>query len=417
MKKIIILVLISASFEVFASGGSIYTRYGLGDLTFGNSARKLSLGSIGSAILKPDFINPNNPASWSKINQTRFESGFTFSSFSMQDKSGEDRQTNFNFQGFSVAFPIQKDYGITLAAGIAPITNVEYSVSSAIDNPDTSFIDSKLNTLLTGKGGLSKFYVGLSYSMYDINFGLSFDYYSGKNEYLSTLDFTNNFDYLDVSYTKRYNYSGIGTTFGLISPDLTNFVKLGNSISNFRIGMTLNVSGELKTDTSLVKKTYIGELVTLEGKTKTKLPYSFSFGTSFNLNKEYLIVLDYLYQPWTEYKFNNKFDKNLTDLNKFTLAFEYQNMDKRLSTSFWSQVEFRGGLNYEQTQYQIQSKNINSYSVFGGISMPLGVGNTIDISLEYGVRGERTSGLVKENFINSIISISLGELWFFRPER
>jgi hypothetical protein len=417
MKKIITLILLTASFEAFATGGSIYTRYGLGDMTFGNSARKLSLGSIGSSVMQPNFINPNNPASLTKINQTRFESGLTFSNISMQDKSGDDRQTNFNFQGFSLAFPIQRDYGITLAAGLVPLTNIDYSVSSPINNPDTGFVNSKLNTVLSGKGGLSKFYIGLSYNFYDISFGLSFDYYTGKNEYISTLDFSNNFDYLDVSFTQRNNFSGLGTTFGLISPDLSNFIRLGNSISNLRVGMTLSFSGELNTDTSLVKKTYIGELVTLNGKAKTKLPYSFSLGTSFNLNKEYFIVLDYFYQPWSQYKFNNKLNKNLTDLNKFTMAVEYQNSDKRIASSFWNQVELRGGLNFEQTQYKIQNKNINSYSVFGGISLPLGVGNTIDISLEYGIRGERTSGLVKENFINSIISISLGELWFFRPER
>jgi len=148
-----------------------------------------------------------------------------------------------------------------------------------------------------------------------------------------------------------------------------------------------------------------------------KIPYSFALGTSFNLNKEYFITLDYFYQPWSEFRLNNKKDINLTDLNKFTIAFEYQNSEKRISSGFWQLIDFRGGLNFERTQYLIQNNKINAFSVFGGLSLPLGVGNTIDISLEYGIRGKKTGNLVKENFINSIISISLGEFWFIRPEK
>lgn len=417
MKKIIISLLILLSADIFANGGSIYSRYGLGDLNFGNSARKMGLGSIGASIIKPNFINPNNPASFTKLNQTRFESGLTFSNVSMEDNNGSDRQTNFNFSGFTLALPIERDLGIALSFGLTPVTNIEYNLSSPIANPDTSFINSSLNTILSGKGGLSKFFVGISYSYSGFNLGVSFEYLTGKNEYISTLDFKNNFDYIDISYTRRNNFSGIGSTIGVISPDLTDFIKLGNSISNLRIGMAVSISGEINTDTSLIKKTYIGELTTLEGKTTTKLPYTFSLGASFNLNKDYLISLDYLHQPWSKYRFNNKPENSLTDLNKFTIAFEYEKSDKRLSTGFWQQFEYRGGLNFEQTQYKIQNNHINSFSIFGGISLPLNIGNTIDITLEYGIRGKKTSNLVKENFINSIISINLNELWFFRPER
>jgi len=417
MKKIILCAIYFFAIEIFATGGSVYTRYGLGDMSYGNSARRHGLGSLGTSILIQNYINPNNPASLTYLNQTRFESGLSFSSISMQDDKFEDRQTNFNFSGFTVAIPIERDLGLSMSVGLQPITNVDYYVSSSIDNPDTSFINSSLNTILSGKGGLSKFYIGFSYKLFDFSIGATFDYFTGKNEYISTLDFSNNFDYLDVSFTKRRSYSGIGSTFGLISPDLSKSINMGNNISNWHLGLAISFASNINYDSVLVEKTTIGELENLTGSSSMKIPYSFALGTSFNLNKEYFITLDYFYQPWSEFRLNNKKDLNLTDLNKFTIAFEYQNSAKRISSGFWQLIDFRGGLNFEQTQYLIQNNKINTFSVFGGLSLPLGVGNTIDISLEYGIRGMKTGNLVKENFINSIISISLGEFWFIRPEK
>ena len=417
MKKIILYITFFLTFEIFATGGSIYTRYGLGDLTFGNSARKHALGSIGTSILNQNYINPYNPASLTSLKETRFESGLSFSSISMKDDKFEDRQTNFNFSGLSLVIPLERDLGFVMSLGILPVTNVDYYVSSSINNPDTNLVNSKLSTILSGKGGLSKYFLGFSYKLYDFNIGASFDYYTGKNEYISTLDFSNNFDYLDVSFTKRQSFSGIGGTFGLISPDLTKIINVGSRITNWRLGLAFSIASKIDLDSVLVKKTTIGELESLKGSSNFTLPISFSIGTNFTLDKEYMIAVDYFYQAWSDYKIKNKRDFNLTDLNKITLALEYQNSAKRISSSFWQLVDFRGGLNFEQTQYLIQNNSINAYSVFAGMSLPLGIGNTIDISLEYGIRGKNSKNLVKENFINSIISISLGELWFMRPEK
>lgn len=417
MKKIILYITFFLTFEIFATGGSIYTRYGLGDLTFGNSARKHALGSIGTSILNQNYINPYNPASLTSLKETRFESGLSFSSISMKDDKFEDRQTNFNFSGLSLVIPLERDLGFVMSLGILPVTNVDYYVSSSINNPDTNLVNSKLSTILSGKGGLSKYFLGFSYKLYDFNIGASFDYYTGKNEYISTLDFSNNFDYLDVSFTKRQSFSGIGGTFGLISPDLTKIINVGSRITNWRLGLAFSIASKIDLDSVLVKKTTIGELESLKGSSNFTLPISFSIGTNFTLDKEYMIAVDYFYQAWSDYKIKNKRDFNLTDLNKITLALEYQNSAKRISSSFWQLVDFRGGLNFEQTQYLIQNNSINAYSVFAGMSLPLGIGNTINISLEYGIRGKNSKNLVKENFINSIISISLGELWFMRPEK
>ena len=76
----------------------------------------------------------------------------------------------------------------------------------------------------------------------------------------------------------------------------------------------------------------------------------------------------------------------------------------------------RLGLTYEQTQYNINGQGINEYSVMGGFSIPLSYENTLDVGLEYTIRGTKDFNLFQEKIIKLTAGISLGELWFIRSD-
>jgi hypothetical protein len=78
---------------------------------------------------------------------------------------------------------------------------------------------------------------------------------------------------------------------------------------------------------------------------------------------------------------------------------------------------WRAGLSYEQTQYIFNTTGIDQYSVFGGFTYPLGVDNTLDLGIQYGIRGSQESNILKENFVKLYLGISFGELWFMRYEK
>ena len=56
-----------------SNGGSLYTRYGTGDLQYSFSARRLSLGELGAAYFDRNYLSYYNPASWAGLTLTRFE--------------------------------------------------------------------------------------------------------------------------------------------------------------------------------------------------------------------------------------------------------------------------------------------------------------------------------------------------------
>ena len=106
----------------------------------------------------------------------------------------------------------------------------------------------------------------------------------------------------------------------------------------------------------------------------------------------------------------------MRNLMMLSAGFEYR-QPKELGSSFLNLIILRGGLSYEETQYFINNTGINQYSVYGGCSIPLSMGNTIDIGLQYSIRGQVTNSLVKENNLKLAVGISLGDIWFLRDEK
>lgn len=408
----IILVLFFA-FELFASsGGSLYTRYGVGDMQFSYSAKRLAMGELGASYFDRNYLSYYNPASWAGLTLTRFEAGVNFKGLDISDNSSSAFYSDAQFSGFLIGFPVSRENGVTLTLGLMPYSQTKYNViteenSAVLGNYTSSF---------KGDGGLFKYIIGSSYTTpFGFTIGATFEYFTGKTEFNSNLDFPDNSNLGDSFYQKRYAYKGMGTTFGLITDDFSNI--LGESkISNLRFGAVLSYSPELQTDTTIFSQTTVGTDTLYLGNVKTNLPVKIGAGLSFIVSKKHNISFDYMYQPWSNYKFNGIKSSQLDDMYKISLGYEFNNLASQFS-SFWEQILLRGGLSYEQTQYKINGENINQLSLHAGFSLPLSIGNTLDFGFMYGIRGTNDNGLLKENIYKMSVSFSFGDLWFIREER
>ncbi len=410
IKKYILLFLIIPT-TIFSSGGSIYSRYGLGDLYYSYSARRLAMGELGAAIIDSRDLSYYNPASWYNIKLTRFETGLNFTGLNLKDNINNSFFNQTEFSGFTFGFPVDRDYGIVVVGGLLPYSTVTYEV---IDNVESS--DNDYTSNYNGTGGLTRLFIGTTYELpFNFVLGAAYEFYTGKIDYNSSLDFQSNLQLTDPSYRKRYNFNGIGTSIGLLSSDLSDIFST-EKIKDLRFGITFNYIAKINTDTTLTKSSALGTAELTSGETKTKIPYRFGIGTSIRWDEDYLIIFDYLYQPWSEFEFNGVKSDNLRDLQKISGGIEYGKQDVRFG-SFWEQIRIRGGLSFEQSQYEINGKGINQYAIYGGISLPLSSTNSLNFGVQYGFRGTTESNLVKENFFNANVTISFGEIWFVREER
>ncbi len=413
MKKTqIFLLLLFTSLPVFAGGGSLYTHFGLGDLRLSYSARRFGLGELGIAMNDKEFLNSINPAAWNSLRLTRFESGILYNGAKINDGISSTYQSGTYFNGVTFGLPIDHDYGISVAIGLVPLSNVEYNLSQNI-------VDANVGTYtlsLQGTGGIQRFFIGSSYRLpFDFSLGLAYEYYIGRITNSSIVTFASGSTFQNATFRKEINYHGMGFTAGIISSDLSKYFETKN-LKDFRIGVVFTPTVALTTDSLDNSITSIGTVPLSTNTYKTKLPYKFGVGASFKWTDNYTFALDYYYQKFSGFTENNIPSPYLQDFYKLSLGFEYNNIETR-SNTFWEHVMVRGGLSYEQSQYRINGTGLSQYSVYAGFSMPLSFDNTIDIGFQYGTRGTTASNLVKENFFKFIVGLSIGELWFIRTER
>lgn len=414
-KKINYLVLIFflAIDLLFAQTGAIYSRFGIGDIVNSHTARRMGFGELGSAVIDKDYIDGYNPASWSELEFTRFGISAKYIGANYSDNSSSSFHSNVIFSGFTFGFPIQKDLGISAAIGLIPVSSLKYDISQKVNDAVLGDYSNKF----TGSGSLSKVFIGTSFLIpTNTSLGLALEYYTGANNYLSYQNFASDADYKDVSYETKYKYRGMGSTVSAISGNILDlFKETDNSV--LRLSVLANITPDLTTDTSIVATTSIGEIESLIGETKTVMPTKYTFGASFAWDKKYLIIFDYMFQPWSKYQFNGKYDPNLKDLVKYSLGFEYKDKTLGMHASTSEKISYRFGISYEETQFTFNGININQYSLHSGITIPFGDINLIDFAIAYGLRGTIDNNLIKEQFFSAAFTLTLGELWFVREDR
>ncbi len=405
---IISLIVFIAQFSLFAQNSSTYSRLGIGDMSYNYSAVQLGMGQLGAAVSGDHNINILNPAGWNNFMLTRVDFGFNYSGLFLSGNSSSTYYGKGKFNGFTFAFPVSRAYGIGVAMGLIPYSDISYTVAQnyIVDNTQN------YNVTYEGSGGLSKLFIGSSYRLpFGLNIGAALNYYFGTMNYNSTVNF-NSGKNVQAEYKKTYNPSGLGSTVGLISPDFSSIFN-SKKVTDFRIGLALDMTGNLKTDTLLVSSSNISIDTLGKGAVKMKIPFRLDAGLSLHLKDSYLLTLDYLYQPWNNYSLNNIHSTYLRSATKISVGFQFVPVYSP-ELSFWEQFSWRAGLSFEKTQYSINGTGINQYSVSGGFSLPLSFANTLDVGIQYSIRGTTRTNLFKENTVKLDVGISLGELWFIR---
>lgn len=406
---ILILVLLVFENQNFAQNSSAYTRFGLGDIEYSFSARRAGMGQLGISVADGDFINTLNPAGWYKLNRTRIEFSMYYNGLYLSDNNSKGYLGEAEFSGFAVAFPISYQYGISAAAGIVPFTNVSYLVEQENQLDGNSY-----TTTYEGAGGLTKAFVGTSYRLpFDLVIGASFDYYFGNLYYRAGIDFpaTNS---LSAKYENKQSPQGFGGTFGFVGPDMSGIFN-SQTITDFRLGGSASYFSKMDFDTVFTSSTATLVDTLFIGKTQIEIPPRIIAGISTIFSNQYLISFDYSFQNWQNYKVGGLNRHNLRDANKISAGFEYRPL-RELGSTFWEQIIWRAGLSFEKTQYIVNNEGVNQVSFAGGLSLPISFENTLDIGVQYSIKGTTASNLLKENSIRLNFGISFGETWFIRPE-
>lgn len=404
-KLLFILAVLSVSLvKAQDNTSSPYSYYGIGLNAFSGSAENRAMGGM---AVDSDSIHFNfqNPAALGTLKLTTFSVGGNYSSIQMKEGNAKARVRNTSFDYLGVGIPTK---WVNFGFGLVPGTAVGYNMEGVRENA--------LNQV-EGTGGLNTLFLSASYKMLDnkLRLGIEGNYNFGKIE------------------TENYLFQE-GIEYG-------SFEGNRSDLSGFRFKLGAQYEHKLKRDFSLktsltyapktrlssqnsrkigtIASTTAGPLIVFDQEisledTKFDMPQEFTIGVGLGKFQKWFIGLEYKNQGKGNYRIATFLPDNLVYKKSDTYRIGgYYTPNYTDISSYFKRVTYRAGLRYEQTGLNINQKDINEFGMSFGLGLPAGQFlSNVNLGVEYGQRGTTTANLVKENFVNIFIGISLNDRWF-----
>ncbi|TYP98137.1 long-subunit fatty acid transport protein [Tenacibaculum adriaticum] len=407
LKQKLFLLLISTANILVAQNNTNtpYSLFGLGVENKTATSGLTGLGNTGIAQKNKFEINIFNPANLGNIEQKSFlyEFGLNGTYSTLKTNNNSENITNGNFSHIAIAFPIKKDWGVGI--GLLPYTKTGYTID--IENPIEGSTDTYI-TRITGTGGLSKFYLSTGIKVLEnLSLGVDLSFLFGSIDQESNL-YTSSF----VSISDQNNYGGVKfkTGFQYTLPTIKG--------SETTIGGTLELPTSLSgTQTRTSYKTSSGgSSISIENEVENdlddfELPFSYGLGITSKLNKNFTTSLDYRKLLWDK---TNQQQNNERYVNQSIYAFGLEFKSSKKKLSYWENVKYRAGFNYNSGFLKISNQQIDSYFLSLGLGLPLAKNNktTLNLSYSYGKEGTIDNHLIQENFHKITLNLNFVGNWF-----
>jgi len=410
---------------------SPYTLFGLGDLTYSSHSQGKSMGYTSISLFSKRYINSDNPSSTFLIDTLSFIVDFSTLTTYISQKSTTQKANflNVNFDFFGFGFPITKIFKASL--GITPFSNIGYNIK------EEKYIDTIFSiNRYSGDGNLSKFFFNLSLKLYEFNKkNYSQSFIVGIQPWLlfgNTIDQTNvSFPNSKPSYSlnirNKRNFLGFNarTSFTYLISFFNKYKscfftvllepKTNIHYNNYNIFLKqITVLGNLFSDT-----------INEESIAKNKLFYPglLGFGFSYFSKNQFIFTAEYKFQRWSKSIIN---DVKLDNFEFVGMGIEYTpSPDKYVN--YLSSINYRIGLFYSRTYYNINSYQIKEVGITLGFGLPLikavkGEPTSIrlkpppiiNVFFSFSKRGTTSYSLIKENFINFGVNFNLYDIWFLK---
>ncbi|AWA29589.1 hypothetical protein HYN48_05525 [Flavobacterium magnum] len=409
IKKFLAGIVLLFSLAITAQSGtsSPYSFYGIGDVTFKGAAENRFMGGV--AVFSDSIhLNLQNPASIAGLRLTTFTVGGTNSRNKLVTNTQEGKASRTSIDYLALALPIGK---WAVSASLLPYSSVGYRTQSLAQNVNET------SSRFEGSGGLNKASIGTAYRLNNRwNIGANIEYNFGEIS-------TSSYEFLpQIQLGSREknlsNISGVTFNTGLMFQSRVNnkFDVFGSFTFTPETKLTLQNERTIATVTS-VNSSGTDEIKVDVPDTTVNLPTKFSFGGGFGVVRKWLIGTEITFRK------SGNLGSRFADINNVG----YENSQKyavggyfipnyNAYNGYFKRVTYRGGLRYEKTGLVIAGKSIEDMAVTAGFGLPLGTGtfSNINLGAEFGRKGTKAAGLVRENYANFTLSLSLNDRWFVK---
>jgi hypothetical protein len=417
IRVILLFCLLAANLSLFSQIQIIspYSRFGIGDLSTNNNAWNLSMGQLGIGIRSPLHVNYTNPASYTAFDSLSFlfEGGMT-GEFVTLTSDVKTASRNYASLG-SLLFGMPVNRWWKTSFGLVPFSDVGYNVVNYEEYPNVGTVA----RLYAGSGGISRLYWGNAFRIKKkFSVGLNISYLFGSMNREAIVLFPDSINAMNfkelfhvtmndlhynfgVQYTTSLKKDLFMTVGAIFSPTLSMASKSDIFASTFLI---TSAGVESPRDTLIKTAGYKGRIT---------IPMELGGGISFFKANGWTLGADYKWQNWKNFKAYNLSDSLV---NSWELCVGGEVIpDAENYTKYLSRIHYRFGFNYGRTYLHLRGRDLNEYSLNFGVGLPLrGMKTMLNLGAQYGVRGETTGDLIRENYFKFVVGFTIYERWFVK---
>ncbi len=374
---------------------SIYSAYGIGDVSIRENNSYFSMGGVGIAITSDKMLNGANPASYAAIPYGSYSMELSVGAKNIQyTNPTQSFSTNdLEINGATLGFNISKRMGGAIA--LKRYSTVEYSIETSkyLQGTNTSLTEN-----ITGTGGL---YLATAAVGYNLTKNLSVGVSGGS--IFGTIATTEN-----IFITPSSGFSTVTSSFyNKLYTNAGFQLKVKAAGINWILGSVIQPSIQLNRYDDFSITDLSGNPLYQDSTTLNKFKYPLQWGSGITAQKSHsTISFDYIQQNWgaTNYFGNSFYTKNLQN---FAIGYKHSTT-RKLFNRYVEGRSFMLGVQHELSYIVINGYQVQSTSATAGVNFPSKNGRyNYTLGFKYGQRGEIATPLVKESFLELNLNISL----------
>ncbi len=400
---------------------SPYSKFGLGELNTASFAQQHAMGGSGIALRSPFVINVLNPASYSSLRLTTFDVGANIRNVRFEADTQSFTANKSYFNHLALAVPVTKWWG--LAFGIMPYSGMGYNYVLKDSLP----LLGRADYYYKGEGGLNKAFIGNGFSvkidsLNVVSFGANVSYLFGDLFQERKVVYNDLANVFNTWVIESNAAAGFNADFGLQYTRLLSEKKLltlgityahkqllRSSLNKAAISFSGNPGFEKRKDTLYFKTGIVNHMQT---------PESMGAGLLFENSDKLSITAEAATQFWSK----TIYGENPLISDSYRASAGMQWVPSYLSQKYFQTIRYRAGVRYASTYWNIKETQITEYGISFGLGLPIKVPRSqgtitypfINVGAEIGQRGTTENNLMKEQFINFYIGISISDKWFVK---
>lgn len=400
-----------------------YSLYGLGDIAKQGTATNKSMGGIGIGVRDNRFINYMNPAAITERDTLSFmlDFGLSSSNYYSTSRNGVDNDkvttayNGFNIQNFVLTAPIYKKSAMVV--GIAPFSYIGYKFESTENDPLLVSKYGDIKYQKYGEGTINQLFVGGAMNFFkNFSIGVQYFYYFGALNRYSNILFNSSASFR--SPETGWDYSMKGHTLKVGLQYFKRFGERNQYVAT--VGASYRMATTMKGDYTRFAYA-VGETtdtIAYESldNARIKIPHEYAFGVSFRNTDKWLVGVDYTMNRWEKDAFSETPGVEMDPQVSYSVNLGVEYIPNRYDIRYYmKRVTYRAGAYYDKTYMRLGSHDIKAYGVTFGMSLPIyRYYNAVNFAVELGRRGTLKNHLVRENYIQFHIGISLHDIWFVK---